>query len=88
MIRLLVVSILLVPLQGQTQPDPTFEVADHVDARRVGGPDGEVDAIAALAPSEVGAEPFVDAGVRPLGEQVQVDVSQTTLDGGGHGRRL
>jgi uncharacterized protein (TIGR03435 family) len=28
MIRLLVVSILLVPLQGQTQPDPTFEVAD------------------------------------------------------------
>ena len=29
MIRLLlVVSILLVPLHGQTQPDPTFEVAD------------------------------------------------------------
>jgi hypothetical protein len=28
MVRLLFVLILLVPLHGQAQPDPTFEVAD------------------------------------------------------------
>src|SRR5262249_26364166 len=60
---------------------PAFEVADDVDAVRVGGPDREVDAQHAagrrIAPRDVRSEAVVRARVRPFREQVDVDVAES-----------
>jgi hypothetical protein len=51
---------------------PAIEVSDHGDTTRVGGPDGEGDAVDAIEPTGMTTELLVDAVVVPDGEKVEV----------------
>ena len=55
---------------------PAIEVADDADALRVGRPDGEVHAGDAADRQAMGAELLPRAVVRPLAEQVQIEVGE------------
>ena len=62
---------------------PAVEIADHRDARRVGGPDGESDAFDALVAGELRAEALVELAVRALDQQVLVQRPQHRAEGVG-----
>ena len=55
---------------------PVVEVADDADPQRVRRPDGEVDAAKAFVRRGGGPEPLEVPVVRPLAEQVEVEVGQ------------
>ena len=55
---------------------PVVEVADHAHPLGVGRPDGEVDAPEPLVRAEVCPQSLVVAEVRPLAQQVEVEVGE------------
>ena len=57
-------------------PVPGVEIADEVDARGVRRPDGEGDARDAVHDPQVRAEDLPELLVRPLADQVQVQVAE------------
>src|SRR5438874_1849733 len=55
---------------------PAVEVADHRNALRIGGPNGEARAAHSVLFPQVGAELFVRAEVAPFRPQVLVEIGQ------------
>ena len=60
-------------VEGHAARAPVAEVAGHADGSRRGGPDGE----AHPAVDDVRAEPFVQAVVAALAEQVEIEVTES-----------
>ena len=62
---------------------PAVEVADHRDAGRVGGPDGESDAVDAFVATELRAQAHIKLAVRALDQQVLVQGPEHRAEGVG-----
>ena len=75
---------------GMAAAVPVVEIADHADARGVGGPDGEVHAVDAVDLPQLRPQPVVALPVPAFVQQVEVVVGQQVRKGVGivHGRGL
>ena len=60
---------------------PAVEIADHRDARRVRGPDGESDALDPLVTDKLRAKAHVKLAVRAFDQQVLVQRTQHGTEG-------
>ena len=67
----------------QRRPSQLVEVADHRDARRVGRPDGESDAVDALVAGELRAQAPVELAMRALDQQMIVQRPEHRAEGVG-----